>query len=96
MGEWLGPTAGLEVLEKSLLLLLGFEPRIIYTCVCVCLCVEHMGNVRNLDLLNCASRLRRTYPDAAATYRQIHEALPAANSGNGKGTTCSYKHVCRG
>ena len=62
---WVGPTAGLEVLEKSLLPLLGFEPRIIYiyiyiyiyVCVCVCLCIaEHRLNVSNLDLLNCASR----------------------------------------
>ena len=59
----------------------------IYICVCVCVCVraEHRGNVRNLVLLNCASRLRRTQPYAAATYRQIHETLPVAISGNDNG-----------
>jgi hypothetical protein len=57
--------------------------------MCVCLCAENRGNVRNLDLLNCTSRLRRTQPHAAATYRQIHDASTAANSGNDKES--SYK-----
>jgi hypothetical protein len=53
----------------------------LYYCVCVCVCAraEHRGHVGNLDPLNYTARLRRTQPYAAASYRQIREALPAAN-----------------
>jgi hypothetical protein len=91
MGRWLGPTAGMEVLEKRLSP--GFEPRILYVHICmymsgVCVCVrvggwvvgcaERRGNVHNFDLLNYTLLLRGTQLDAAATYRRIREAFPVS------------------
>jgi hypothetical protein len=91
-GGWVGGphnrSGGLG--EKSLAPVGIRTPYHIYIYLCACLCAEHRGNVRNLALLNWTSRLLRTQPHAAATYRQIPEALPAANSG---GEESSYKRV---
>ena len=55
---------------------------------------EHRWNVRILDPLNCTPRLLRTQPHAAASYRQIPEALPAANTGKDKESRCKrVRHV---